>query len=175
MKWWLSDRLMAAFAEETETFPGYLHGESHERETRMCFITFRNSRPGLMTKKEGGLQDEEICHVSPYLPLPSSLCPRIHLNSHLLWKRVDTTAVAPVSCVAGPSLCQIPAQEKPLVHSLSDCLDTRRGLYEAEPEATWEQRSHRRKEVVAKRRRAGWTDEHMEEKTGQLHLDSRSV
>ena len=67
----------------------------------------------------------------PYLPLPSSLCPKKHPNSHLLWRRVDRTVLAPASCAAGYSFCQIPAQEKPLVQSLSDRLDTRGGLLKA--------------------------------------------
>lgn len=40
-----------------ESFLDYLHEESYERDARMCCITFRNSRPRLMTKKEGGRQD----------------------------------------------------------------------------------------------------------------------
>lgn len=36
-----------------EHAPGYLHEESYERGRRTSCITLRNSRPGLMTKKEG--------------------------------------------------------------------------------------------------------------------------
>lgn len=35
--------------EVTESTSYYLHVESNEKQKRMCCITFKNSRPGLMT------------------------------------------------------------------------------------------------------------------------------
>lgn len=69
----------------------------------------------------------------PYLCLPSFQCPKKHLNSHLLWKRVDRTALAPASCAAGCSFVLFPTQEKPFVQSLSHV----RFCSGQEPEATW--------------------------------------
>lgn len=69
----------------------------------------------------------------PYLRLPSFQCPKKHLNSHLLWKRVGRTALAPASCAAGCSFVLFPIQEKPFVQSLSHV-----GICSGqEPEATW--------------------------------------
>lgn len=69
----------------------------------------------------------------PYLPLLSFQCPETHLDSHLCWKWVDRTALAPASCAAGCSFVLLPIQEKPFVQSLSHM-----GIFSGqEPEARW--------------------------------------
>lgn len=75
-----------------EIAPDYLHGESHGGETRMRCVTFKNSRPGLMTKKEGGPAGLRDLPCFPYLPFTSLQCPKIQPDGYLLWRMLNRTA-----------------------------------------------------------------------------------
>lgn len=103
---WLDEWTSASgrvYTEVTDTFSCYLQEESYEKVEKNVLYNvheFQTWSNDLKRRGPAGLRD---LPCFPYLPLPSSQCPKKHLNSHLLWKRLDRTALAPASCAAGCS------------------------------------------------------------------------
>lgn len=108
---WLHEWTSASgrvYTEVADTFSCYLQEESYEKvENNVLYNVheFQTWSNDLKRRGPAGLRD---LPCFPYLPLPSSQCPKKHLNSHLLWKRLDRTALAPASCAAGRSFVRSP-------------------------------------------------------------------